>query len=123
MSSVGTPTVDGARGSRLFDQPRCAWVMASLDQLLGWRCIFQSVDKDGTYSGYDIESVKQLTNKIKNPIIIAGGCKNIEEIKTAFDNDFSGAAAGSLFVYYSDLKGILINYPSEFEFYEAGIKR
>lgn len=85
--------------------------------------IFQSVDKDGTYSGYDIESVKQLTNKIKNPIIIAGGCKNIEEIKTAFDNDFSGAAAGSLFVYYSDLKGILINYPSEFEFYEAGIKR
>jgi cyclase len=85
--------------------------------------IFQSVDRDGTYSGYDIENIKNLTSQIQNPIIIAGGCKNIEDIKNAFNNGFSGAAAGSLFVYYSDLRGVLINYPSELEFYDAGIKR
>jgi len=97
-----------------------------LDKIIDYNVgdiIFQSVDKDGTYSGYDIEFVKDLAVQIKNPIILAGGCKNIEDIKSAFDNNFSGAAAGSLFVYYSNLRGILINYQSEFEFNEAGIKR
>jgi imidazole glycerol-phosphate synthase subunit HisF len=85
--------------------------------------MLQCIDKDGTYGGYDIEFVKKIINNIKNPIVIAGGCKDINDIKIAFDQGASGVAAGSLFVYYTKTKGILINYPTTKEFNEAKIKR
>jgi imidazole glycerol-phosphate synthase subunit HisF len=85
--------------------------------------IVQSIDRDGTYIGYDISFLEDLTKIVKNPIVIAGGCKNLKDIKSAFETGASGAACGSLFVYYTDLRGILINYPSNEEFDRIGIKR
>lgn len=85
--------------------------------------IIQSVDRDGSYLGYDIEFLNEVLNVVKNPIVIAGGCSSIQNIKLALDTGASGAACGSLFVYYTNTKGILINYPSYSEFLEAGIKR
>ena len=37
---------------------------------------FNSIDKDGTGFGYDIESISILNDKIKLPLIIAGGAGN-----------------------------------------------
>ena len=67
--------------------------------------LLQNIDKDGTYSGYDIALLKEVRNKIQNPIVIAGGCKNNFSIKEAFLNGANACAAGSLFVYYTNNKG------------------
>ncbi len=85
--------------------------------------ILQSIDGDGTYQGYDHNFIKEVISSVNNPIVIAGGCKDINDIKKAFQIEVSGAAVGSLFVYYTDARGILINYPSDDEFKQAGIKR
>lgn len=85
--------------------------------------IFQCIDKDGTYSGYDLNLIKNLMKPYQNPAVILGGCSGILDIKQAFQIGFSGAAAGSLFVYYTNLKGILINYPHENELIENKITR
>ncbi len=85
--------------------------------------IVQNIDNDGTYEGYDLSLIKDVTTRFKNPILISGGCKDLNDIKFAFEHGASGAAAGSLFVYYTNSKGILINYPTQEELLFSGINR
>ncbi len=85
--------------------------------------LLQSIDGDGTYNGYDLEFLEETTKIVKNPIVIAGGCKDLNDVMSALNKGASGAACGSLFVYYTDSRGILINYPSTEEFDSIGIKR
>lgn len=84
-------------------------IIESLQSIGIGELILQCIDKDGTYSGYDQEVFSRLS-KVKNPIVIAGGCKDFSDIKSAFQNGASACAVGSLFVYYTDTRGILINY-------------
>lgn len=85
--------------------------------------IIQSIDNDGTYKGFDIELLQTLTAMFSNPFVIAGGCKDIKNIREAFESNASGVASGSLFVYYTNARGILINYPNNDELIENGILR
>lgn len=85
--------------------------------------IIQNIAKDGTYEGYDLKLLKKITSRISNPIVIAGGCTNLESIFNGFSNGANACAAGSLFVYYTNTKGILINYPDEDEFKNNNIER
>ena len=94
-----------------------------LESLQIGEIIIQSIDRDGTFQGYDLVLLDEITNKFNNPIVISGGCRDLNNIYEAFDIDASGAAAGSLFVYYTNTKGILLNYPTSKEFIENRINR
>jgi len=85
--------------------------------------ILQNIDKDGTYDGYDLNLLEKLRPLIKNPIVMAGGCCNKEDIKAALNAGADACAAGSLFVYYTNRRGILINYLDIDDFREIEIKR
>ena len=61
-----------------------------------------SVDKDGMMTGYDIETLKEIKSLTNLPIIISGGCGNIEDIKNAFKSSASAIAAGSLFYWIGE---------------------
>lgn len=94
-----------------------------LNNLKVGEIIIQNIEKDGTYNDYDIKTLKKIKNLVNNPIVIAGGCENISSIKKGFSNGANACAAGSLFVYYTKNKGILINYPDKKEFEKHGIVR
>lgn len=74
-----------------------------------------SIDKDGTFSGFDIELIRDLSKKSEVPIVACGGARHLEDFKLAINSGASAVAAGSLFVYRGVQKGILINYPSQLE--------
>ena len=40
-----------------------------------------SIDKEGTESGFDLDLINSVYNKISKPLIISGGCGKIEDIK------------------------------------------
>ena len=70
------------------------------------------VNKDGTFSGYDFEFIKLLNKKMRIPVTVCGGCSNFDELyELSKYSKISGIAAGSVFVYRSKNKGVLINYP------------
>jgi cyclase len=72
-----------------------------------------SIDRDGLMSGYDLETLGQISSRVGVPVIACGGAGGLEDIaKLLRTTKVSAAAAGSMFVYQGDLKGILINYPS-----------
>ncbi|MCU0428440.1 MAG: AglZ/HisF2 family acetamidino modification protein [Cytophagaceae bacterium] len=77
---------------------------------------FQSIDKDGTFAGYDLPTLKKITDKVSIPVIAGCGASGLEDFKMAIsEGGASAVAAGSLFVFVGKTKGVLINYLSNNE--------
>ena len=71
-----------------------------------------SVDKDGTWEGYDNEIIGELLNTVDIPVIACGGCGSIEDLKTVlYKTNANAAAIGSMAVYSKKGMGVLINFP------------
>ena len=72
-----------------------------------------SIDLDGTYSGYDLPTLDAISKHTNIPIVACGGARNTSDFLSAIQSGASAVAAGSMFVYQGAQKGILINYPSQ----------
>ena len=85
--------------------------------------ILQSIDRDGTYKGYDLDLIESITDKLEIPLIIAGGAGKFQDFKNAIQSGASAVAAGSLFSFKGTHRAVLINYPTRSklikELYEA----
>lgn len=86
-----------------------------MEDLGAGELLINSIDKDGTYTGYDLDLIESVSKKISIPIIACGGASSIEDFRAAVERGASATAAGSMFVYYGELKSVLINYPSQAE--------
>jgi cyclase len=72
-----------------------------------------SIDRDGTMEGYDIELIKSVSEAVTIPVIACGGAGNLNDLKEVVRNGgASAAAAGSLFVFHGKRRAVLITYPS-----------
>jgi imidazole glycerol-phosphate synthase subunit HisF len=78
--------------------------------------IIQSVDRDGTYEGYDIDLIKLISKAVTIPVVALGGAANYTDFNFAVKDGFASAvAAGSIFVYHGPRKAVLISFPSNHE--------
>jgi cyclase len=84
-----------------------------LEQDLGvGELMLYSVDKDGTWEGYDYEAISDVLNHIEIPVIACGGCGSTDDLKKVlYDTNANGAAVGSMAVYSKKGMGVLINFP------------
>lgn len=74
--------------------------------------MLNSVDRDGTQLGYDLDLVKRLTSRLTIPVIACGGAWTTEHLRTVVqDSGASAAAAGSMFVFQGPHRAVLISYP------------
>ena len=82
--------------------------------------MIQSIDRDGTMSGYDTRLIEQVMQATSLPVIGAGGPGNYEHLKDAFlETDVSALACGSLFNFSDSnplrAKAFLSNYGLKFK--------
>lgn len=78
--------------------------------------IVQSMEQDGMMQGYDIPLIKSISETVNIPVIALGGAGSMSDMKQAYVDAFAnGLAAGSMFIYHGQRKGILINYPEKTE--------
>jgi len=78
--------------------------------------LINSVDRDGTMQGYDLNLVEQVRDAVRVPITILGGAGSLGDIGAAVRTFGTiGASAGSLFVFKGRFRAVLINYPSRAE--------
>lgn len=77
--------------------------------------ILNSIDRDGTMQGYDVELVKGIANNADIPIIASGGAGKLDDFRAAVQAGASAAAAGSMFVFQGKHRAVLISYPSRAE--------
>lgn len=77
--------------------------------------LINSVEKDGTMSGYDLELIRKISSEVDVPVVACGGAGQLSHFKPAIDAGASAVAAGSMFVFHGVHKAVLINYPSQQE--------
>jgi imidazole glycerol-phosphate synthase subunit HisF len=78
--------------------------------------LLNSIDRDGTMQGYDVELVKKLSDAVTIPVVACGGAGKLKDINEVLDKGgASAAAAGSLFVFHGRHRAVLISYPSKHE--------
>jgi len=75
-----------------------------------------SIDRDGTFSGYDLDLIKRVSQAVGIPVIACGGAAEIIDFSQAVvDGGASALAAGSMFVFQRPHRAVLISYPSQQE--------
>lgn len=73
-----------------------------------------SVDRDGTMGGYDLDLIRKVALRVTVPVVACGGAGKLEHLSEAIrDGGASAVAAGSLFVFHGKHRAVLINYPKE----------
>jgi len=78
--------------------------------------IVQSMERDGTMEGYDLDLIKRVTDAVDIPVMALGGAGTLDDLRQAYRHGHAtGLAAGSMFVFHGRKRGVLINYPDKTE--------
>jgi cyclase len=76
--------------------------------------LLTSIDREGTWAGFDIDLIQKVSNAVSIPVIAHGGAGNIEDIGSAVKlGGASAVALGSMVVYQAKDMGVLINFPDK----------
>ena len=82
--------------------------------------LLTSIDREGTWSGFDLELIRQVTDAVSIPVIAHGGAGNLQHIGAAIKIGHASAVAlGSMVVYQKQGMGVLVNFPDKTDLNEA----
>jgi len=75
--------------------------------------VVNSIDRDGTMEGYDLDLAARMRAGLGIPVTFLGGAGSLNDLKAMIARcGVVGVAAGSLFVFKGPYRAVLINYPS-----------
>ena len=77
--------------------------------------MLNSIERDGSFSGYDLEMIEKISHSINIPMIAVGGAASLSDFKEAVQHGASAVSAGSMFVFQRPHRAVLISYPSQQE--------
>ena len=78
--------------------------------------IVQSIERDGTMQGYDVDLIRSIAEAVTVPVVALGGAGGVDDLRSAYcEGRATAVAAGSLFVFHGPRRGVLINYPERSE--------
>jgi len=74
--------------------------------------LLTSVDREGTWSGFDVDLVRQVSAAVGVPVIAHGGAGTVEHIGSVVrEGGASAVALGSMVVFQKQGMGVLISFP------------
>lgn len=78
--------------------------------------LLTDIDREGTWSGFNIELIEKVASEVSIPVIAHGGAASVEDISAAINKAKASAVAlGSMVVYQKKDMGVLINFPDSSE--------
>jgi imidazole glycerol-phosphate synthase subunit HisF len=94
------------------------WAKRS-EELGAGEIFLTSMEREGTFEGYDIELLHSVCGAVNIPVIANGGAASVSHFQQAVvRGGCSAVAASSMFVFAAKGQGVLISYPSECELQE-----
>ncbi len=86
--------IDG--GSTATDLSLLSWANDCASRGAG-ELLITSIDNDGTGSGLDLVSIRQLRHEVNLPLIVSGGCGLAQHFVAGYEGGASAVAAGTFF--------------------------
>lgn len=99
----------GGRKATGIDPVTCA---KRMEDAGAGEILLNSVDRDGTMSGYDLELIAMVARAVCVPLIACGGARSVADLSAAVNAGSSAAGAGSMFVFQGRHRAVLISFPS-----------
>lgn len=113
-SLFGKPKVYGSNGTK-----KTKWAPQELSKKAAdygaGEIMLNSIDRDGTYKGYDLEMLQNITSSVDIPLITCGGAGALNDFQLAIEHGAAAVAAGSMFVFQRPHQAVLISYPNTTE--------
>jgi cyclase len=87
---------------------------AELEQLGAGEIILTSIDREGTWTGFDVQLTRKVADVVNIPVIAHGGAGILTHIREVVQEGHASAVAlGSMVVYQQKGMGVLVNFPDE----------
>lgn len=80
--------------------------------------ILMSIERDGSFEGYDLPLIKMVSEAVSIPVVAIGGSATVDDFAKAIQQGASAVSAGSQFVFQRPHRAVLISYPSQKELKE-----
>ena len=76
--------------------------------------LLTSIDREGTWDGFDLSLVNRVADSVSIPVIAHGGAGTIKHIEEVVNRaEASAVALGSMVVFQKKGAGILVNFPEK----------
>jgi cyclase len=77
-------------------------IAAEFQSLGAGEILINSVDRDGSYLGYDIDLINSVCNVVTVPVICCGGAKNAKDFIKVFEETNVSAASAANFFHFTE---------------------
>ncbi len=102
-----------AKGGRKKTRQRVVEFAKCVEQLGAGEILINSIDRDGTWAGYDLELITMVSETVGIPVIASGGAGSLADFCKAIQTGGASAvSAGSLFVFQGPHRAVLVTYPN-----------
>ena len=113
MNFWGTHEVWSHSGRQNTKKNAVEWAV-EVESLGAGEIFLTSIDREGTWSGFDVNLVKKVTDSVSIPVIANGGAGTIDHISEVVKRGSASAVAlGSMVVYQQKGYGVLVNFPDK----------
>ncbi len=100
-------------GTQKIEEDVVEWAK-KLESAGAGEIIITSMDREGTWSGFDIELTKKIADAVSVPVIANGGAGSIDHIAEVIKKGKASAVClGSMVVYQQKGMGVLVNFPDK----------
>lgn len=82
-----------------------------LERLGVGEILLTSIDKEGTWEGFDLDLITLVSGSVNIPVIAHGGAGSVNDIKKVLQTPASAAGIGSMVVFQKKNMGVLVNFP------------
>ena len=100
-------------GKKFSKKKPVEWAQ-EMESLGAGEILLTSIDQEGTWKGFDLNLVRNVTSAVMIPVIAHGGAGNLGHIDDVVNQAGASAVAlGSMVVFQKKDMGVLINFPNK----------
>lgn len=112
-SLMGKSRVFSHSGKKKWEISPESWAQRGQELGCG-EILLTSIEREGTWSGFDFDLVSQVAGAVDLPVIAHGGAGKMEHIEQVLGQSGASAVAlGSMVVYQKKDMGVLVNFPDK----------
>ena len=110
---LGGETVKNMGGSVNTYLDPVVWARKA-EKLGAGEILLTSIDSEGSWQGFDVDSVAEVASAVNIPLIAHGGAGSIDDIVKVFtEAKASAVGLGSMVVFQKKGMGVLVNFPDK----------